>query len=107
MIEVSAGLIVLLLLKQRESCRISDLVAIKRRVENEVPSVFVSVDRKGVLAYVQNYPEFATWGRENVIAKSEQWNSRDVEIGVNFEKIGVSEEVYSIVVNAVNDFCAV
>jgi len=51
-------------LKNRESCSIAEIAAIKRKVEKEIPLVYLDVSRSSILATISFYPEIFFWDWE-------------------------------------------
>jgi len=57
-------------LKDKESCSIKEIVALKRKIEKEIPSVYVDASRNSILETVSSYPEIFSW-EENRIKRKE------------------------------------
>jgi hypothetical protein len=57
-------------LKEKDSCRITDLVQLKRKIEAQLPSVFVDVSRKSILNSISCYPEIFQWENDRIKRKS-------------------------------------
>ena len=56
-------------LKYKESCTIKEIVTIKRRIEREVPSVYVDATKNSILETVSSYPEIFCWEENRIKRK--------------------------------------
>jgi len=57
-------------LRVRESYTIADIVAIKRKVEERISSVYLDVSRNSILETISSYPEIFSWENEHIKRKS-------------------------------------
>lgn len=77
-------------LKDKESCTIQEIVALKRRIEKEVPSVYIDVSRNSILETVSFYPEIFLWEGNKIKRKEtalDYFNSTAIEFfNSNMEK---------------------
>lgn len=104
MVVVNAGFILFLWLRNKETCRVRDLVEIKRRIEATIDDFFVAVDRKNILAYAQNYPEYFLWD-DGVISRIGVWQDHEINICLNYEMGTLSQSDRTIIERIVNGFC--
>ena len=51
-------------LKNRESCSIANITAIKRKVEKRIPSVYLDITRSSIFETIDCYPEIFYWDRK-------------------------------------------
>lgn len=58
---VEAPFVMMHFLKRNESCSIRKMAEIKRKIEKNVPSVYVNATRNYILAIVAGYPEIFSW----------------------------------------------
>ncbi|MFW6247148.1 MAG: hypothetical protein ACOC22_03200 [bacterium] len=57
------------LLKDKESCTIKEIVTIKRKIEREIPSVYVDASKHSILETVSSYPEIFSWEKNRIKRK--------------------------------------
>lgn len=68
--KIEPSFVLIHFLKTKVSCTIQEMVAIKRKVENELPSVYIDVSKKSILETISFYPEIFIW--ENNCIKRKQ-----------------------------------
>ena len=68
--KIESSFVLIHFLKTKTSCTIKEMVAIKRKVEKELPSVYVDVSKNSILATISFYPEIFSW--ENDCIKRKQ-----------------------------------
>jgi hypothetical protein len=67
--KIESSFILIHKLKNRVSCSISDIVNIKRSIENEIPSVYVDVSKNSILQAISCYPEIFEWEGDSITKK--------------------------------------
>ena len=103
MIKVNAGVILFLLFNDHKRfCLVSELVEIKRKIEDQLKGVYVDVARKHVLAYVQHYPEYFTWDN-GCIRRNKLWLPQAAQARARYEASGVPKSCYAKIESIISD----
>lgn len=59
--KIESSFILIHFLKTKTSCTIREIVAVKRKIEKELPSVYVDVSKNSILETISFYPEIFSW----------------------------------------------
>ena len=93
-------------LKNRESCSILEIAKIKRKVEKEIPLVFLNVSRNSILETISSYPSIFSWKNDEIKRKenTEEYFEDDV-IGFfsNFNKTDAEKSLEIEVIKLIED----
>jgi len=95
MIHINAGVALFVLLSRKAFCRVSEFVEFKRQIERKCSGVFVEVDRKSLMAYVQNYPDYFDWV-DGGVQKRGIWGIPEVETILRYEALGIPDGIYTM-----------
>ena len=72
--KIESPFILIHYLKKKKTCSIKEMVAIKRRVEKKIPTVYVDVSKNSILETISFYPEIFSW-EDNLIKRKETANA--------------------------------
>ena len=79
-------------LRNNNSCTITELVHIKRNIEEKTPNVFVDVSKSSLMDSVSSFPKIFTW-IDNKIVKSENSNVYFKEPLIDYFDSGLRNDI--------------
>ena len=68
--KIEPSFVLIHVLKTKETCGISEMISIKRKVEKKLPAVYLDVSKNSILATVSSYPEIFSWRNGTIERKA-------------------------------------
>jgi hypothetical protein len=78
--KIESSFVLIHFLRIKTSCTIREVVAVKRKIEKELPSVYVDVSKNSILETISFYPEIFSWEDDCIKRKqtAERYFQEDV-----------------------------
>ncbi len=76
--KVESNFVLIHHLRNNSSCTISELVHVKRTIEEKLPNVFVDISKNSIMDSVSSFPNIFTWIDDKVV-KSKDSNKYFIE----------------------------
>ena len=89
--KIDSSFVLIHFLKTKMSCTIKEMVAIKRKVEKELPSVYVDVSRNSILETISFYPEIFSWENNSIKRKHTATNYFQNDVIDYFSNTNIDE----------------
>lgn len=90
--KVESNFVLIHHLRNNYSCTISELVHVKRTIEEKLPNVFVDISKNSIMDSVSSFPKIFTWIDDKIV-KSKDSNIYFNEPLIDYFDSGLQDEL--------------
>jgi hypothetical protein len=101
--KIGSPFVLMHLLRAKESCTVKEMVAVKRKIEEEVEDVYVDASKSSILETVSSYPEIFNWEENHIRRNDSADNYFQPDVMDFFGNTGMDKSLESKIVQCIKD----